>query len=677
MTMQMPAVKFDLIHLKGGWDQKTPTLDLPSGYCKEALNFECSVTGGYSRIAGYERYDGQAKPSDAVFKTISVVSFATVPTVGTTVSGATSGATGVVIATAADYIVITKTTGTFSTSEVIMNGLTVVGTAKIPTTGVSIQNAAIYTGLAADQYRANITAVPGSGPTIGCTLFNDVVYALRANVGGTAVDLYKSTVAGWVQVPFFNELSFTAGTTAPADGATITQGAVTATIRRVMRQSGAWTGSAAGRFIVTNPVGGNFVAGAATIGATTVTLSGVQTAITMAPGGKMEWAEGNFAGGVSTARIYGCDSVNRAFEFDGITLAPIVTGTTPDAPKHISVHKNYLFISVQSALVFSAPGLPYDWTALSGAGVIGVGQNITGLCVLPGAQTTATLLVTSRENTFMLYGIGAASWNLVTFNTGAGALDYTIQNMAQTYWMDDRGVVSLQTSLNYGNFDQSTLTANINKFIEEKRTRVTYSTLDRRRSQYRVFFNDGTGLYLTSVNGQVMGSMPVYFPNPVYMADERKYSDGSEASFFCSTNGFVYQMDKGTSFDGVAIDAYITLNYNSSGSARIRKRYRKCALEMSSNGFCQVSFGYLLGYSSTSISQALPVSYSTDVQVMQWDNFTWDNFTWDGRTLSPTECEMTGTAENVAIVFRSSTPYYQQFTINSAIVHYSMRRAMR
>jgi len=151
MTIQMPQVKFDLIQMKGGWDQKTPTLDLASGFAKEALNFECSVAGGYSRIAGYERYDGHARPSDAVWKTIFVTAFTTTPAVGATVTGATSAATGVVCAVAAEYIVITKTTGTFSTTEVIMNGASVVGTAKVPTTGMTSQNSAIYTSLAADN----------------------------------------------------------------------------------------------------------------------------------------------------------------------------------------------------------------------------------------------------------------------------------------------------------------------------------------------------------------------------------------------------------------------------------------------------------------------------------------------------------------------------------------------
>ena len=48
--------------------------------------------------------------------------------------------------------------------------------------------------------------------------------------------------------------------------ATVTQGAVTAIVNRVMTQSGAWLGATAvGQFVITNPAGGNFAAGAATL----------------------------------------------------------------------------------------------------------------------------------------------------------------------------------------------------------------------------------------------------------------------------------------------------------------------------------------------------------------------------------------------------------------------------
>ena len=327
--------------------------------------------------------------------------------------------------------------------------------------------------------------------------------------------------------------------------------------------------------------------------------------------------------------------------------------------------------------MFSAAGYPYNWQAAVFAGEIGVGDDITGIKLMPGSSATAALLVTSRNNTYLLYGTGYASWNFVSYNNGCGALDYTCQNMADTYMMDDRGVTALKTSLVYGNFDTSTLTYSINKFIDQHRSTASYAALNRLKSQYRIFFKDGYGLYITIVNGTLVGIMPVYFPTPVYMADDGKYSNGAEANFFCGTDGYLYQMDQGTSFDGLPMNEFLTLNFDPSNSARVRKRYRKAAVEMSGSGYCSFSFGYTLSYGNSDISQSNYASYSSNAQLMQWDNFTWDNFVWDGQTVVPSECEMTGTGENVAITIRASSPYVQPYTLNSIILHYSYRRALR
>jgi hypothetical protein len=327
--------------------------------------------------------------------------------------------------------------------------------------------------------------------------------------------------------------------------------------------------------------------------------------------------------------------------------------------------------------MFSAPGLPYDFTALSGAGEIGCPDLITGTIVLPGSQSTAAMLVTTRSNTFILYGTGASTFQLNSYNTGAGCVDYASQNMDDTYVYDDRGIAKLTTTLNYGNFDSATLTANIKPFIESKRGKVSHATLNRQKSQYRVFYTDGTGLYVTVVNQQLLGCMPVYFPNPIYQVINSKFNSGEEATFFCSTNGMVYQMEKGTSFDGASLDGYITLNVNPSGSPRLLKRYRKAALEVSGSGYAEFNLGYSLGYSNRKITQPISVLYETNVNQMTWDNFTWDNFTWDGNSTLPNEIELIGTAENIAITIRSTTPYWQSFTLNSVILHYSGRRMMR
>ena len=683
--LTMSPVRYRAFTLQGGYDLSTPSLTLKPGAFRTGQNFTISSTGGYSRIGGYERYDGQAKPSNAEYVAVQVVSFTNIPSVGQTLTQATSGATGYIILVGANFLVLTKVTGTFDETHAVAVGATPIGTATTLTVVPSVLENAQYLNLAADVYRADILIVPGSGAVLGVVgaVFSSVdnLYAFRANVGGTAVDMYKSSGSGWVQVTFYNEVLFTAGSViTPADGAVLTQGGVTATVRRVVTRSGAWTGTAAGAFVITNPVGGNFAAGAATLtGGATATLSGIQTAITLAVGGKFEFAAGNFSGQLGTLRIYGCDGVNRAFEFDGTTLVPITTGASPDAPKHIAVHKNFLFLSIQSSIFYSGVGTPFRWLPVDGGGEIATGDTVSNLVVLPGNQTTATLAVVGRGSTSMLYGTSAATWNFVTFSNGVGGLDYTAQNMAETYVFDDRGIVSLQTTLNFGNFASASLTQNIKAFIEDKRTKIAYSTVLREKNQYRVFFNDGYGLYLTVVNGKYLGAAPVFFENPVYCAWEGELTTGAEASYFgAATGGYVYQLDVGSSFDGEPIEAFFTLAYDFANSPRINKQWRHASIEMQGDFYAAISFGYNLGYNSTEVDQPGVVSYASSFQAAPaWDVFTWDAFIWDGVTLSPTEVDVVGTAENIQATISSTTDYIYPFTVNSVIYHYTPRRGLR
>jgi hypothetical protein len=60
-------VQSEFIPFRGGADLVSPMLQVKSGYAREAQNFELDINGGYRRMVGYERYDGQAKPSDAIY----------------------------------------------------------------------------------------------------------------------------------------------------------------------------------------------------------------------------------------------------------------------------------------------------------------------------------------------------------------------------------------------------------------------------------------------------------------------------------------------------------------------------------------------------------------------------------------------------------------------------------
>lgn len=695
----------------GGLDLVTPSLRQQPGALQDVLNFECAQFGGYSRVDGYERIDGRPAPSDATYVIVQIGNnpdiddfdsdfdddftndppteqFLFTPSIGQTVAQAASGAIGTIIAVVTapkPYVVLTAVSGVFDhSSSLTVLGTIVIGLAVQLSVSLDSRTKAIYTAAAADYYRAQIQAVPGSGPVLGVVAMAfagvDQLYAFRGSPGNTAALLYKASPAGWVLVPYYNLVSFTAGGTAvPLDGDTLTQGGITATIKRVMWQSGAWAGSAVGQFVVTTPVGGNFSAGGAiTTSGATVTLSGAQTAITMAAGGRFEFEKCNFSGQLVTRRIYGCDGVNPCFEFDGDTLAPIKTGLTIDRPLHIRFHKNFLFIAQESSLLYCAAGNPFKWSAVDGAGEIATGDTVTGMITLPGSQTTATLGVYLRSNTAFLYGTDPTTFNFVTFNTGIGAVPYSIQNLFDTFFLDTLGVVTLKTTLNWGNFLPTTLTKNILPFIARERGNLLASSVNREKSQYRLFFSDGYVLHCTILNQQYLGSGLAFYPTTMQCVDTTSLLTGDEATYAGGSEGFVYQLDVGTSFDGAVIYAFFTTAWDAMKSPRILKRFRAASIEVQGENFAEIQYGYQIGYNSSQLAQLPPVTAALNLSaVPQWDSFVWDEFVWDGSGLTPTDIDETGTAENVQVTISSGTNYIASYTVASIIHHYSMRRGMR
>jgi hypothetical protein len=678
---QLPQVRYDQIRMVGGMDQITPTLSLPPGVVRRAANFECSLNGGYTRIAGYERFDGRPNPSDARYNVLTCTLTSAIA-VGDTVTGYTSAATGKVIAVDGSNIVITRESGTFLIDEAVI--VSTVNVGVIDAIAGSVADGlldATYKSLAAADYRADIDEVPGSGSVLGVLFYDGDLYAWRNNAGATAAVMHKSSSSGWTAVTFGKELSFTSGTGEIVDGQTVTgaTSGATGVVSRVVLQSGTWgAGTAAGRLILSSSTGTFTAAENLQVGGVTKAIGGgAASQITLSPGGRFQGMVANFGGGQSNKRMYVCDGVNRAFEFDGTVMVPISTTMSPDVPTRIAIHKQHLFLAFGHSLQFSAISNPYVWDPVLGAGEIAMNDSITQLLSLPGDQSSGAMAVYTRTDTSVLYGTSAEDFALSTFNVGTGGVANTGQNLDQSYILSERGVMGLGTTLNFGNFATASLTMNLRPFIQVRKNLASASIVNREKGQYRVFFSDGYGLYLTIANGKYVGAMPVQFPVPVLCTSEGQSEDGAETSFFGSSDGFVYRLDAGTSFDGAVIPANLSLVYNSTKSPRILKRYRKASVEMTGDSFAEFAFGYDLGYRTQFLDQPSDSTHENDLRSAYWDSMTWDNFVFDGNDISPSEVEVTGTAENMGIRISSVSELLQPFTVNSIIVHYTLRRGIR
>ncbi len=672
-----------MIQFGGGCDFETPPLSTPSGLCRAAQNYEADVMGGYARVLGYERHDGRPAPSAATAVVLDITLTGSIA-VGNTVTGVTSAATAVVVAVESGYIVVTKVVGTFVSGEVLNVAAAPQATTTSAAHGASTPALrAYYKNLAADEYRDDIAAPTGVGNSLGGFRFNGVTYTWRNNTGGTAASLWKSSSIGWTAVALGRQLSFTSGGTyVIAEGDTITgaTSAATAVITRVVLTSGTFAGgTAAGKLIFASQTG-TFQSENLNVGANlnVATIGGNSAAITMLPGGRFEHVVENFGGAANTTRVYGCDGVNKGFEFDGTVFVPIDTGMTADTPLHVHVNQLQLFFSFGGSVQHSGPGTPYVWSAILGASELAMGDTVTGFQAQPGSESVGAMAIFTRNRTAILYGTGVSNWKLNTYRKELGAYAYTNQDVGYTMFLDDQGVTSLKTAQSYGNFAHAALSSRIKSWVNGKRTKATASCVVRDKSQYRLFFSDAYVLYFTF--SKLGGMMPVKLANAATWAWSSEESDGSEVVYFGSTNGMVYQMERGTSFDGAEISHNINIAWDFLGSPNLVKRFHHARLEVSGDGYSEFAFTYKLGYASTEIAQP-----GTQSEALSFSSGTWDDgvseydsgITWDGTTLAPALVDMGGEGENLSLIIRGSSDYFEAVRFSGAVVHHSKRRYLR
>jgi hypothetical protein len=678
IQLPQPNHRNDFVAFGGGLDVNTPPVMIPPGFVRNAQNFEEDINGGYQTIMGYERFDGRPSPSAATFAQLAYSVAGTVA-VGDTITGATSGATGKVIAITPTAFVLTRVTGTWAAENTTAGGATVSGPV---TTGASTSAlAAQYTALAADDYRADITAVPGTGRVLGVVYFKGTVYAFRNSAApATDVSLHKSSTSGWTLVPLGVYVPYTVGSGAkPAIGATITQGGVSGVLTGITVESGSFgAGDAAGRLFFASTSGGNFAAGAFTAGI--AATSGVQANVTIPnQNGRYEFTVTTFTGALTDQKIYGCDGANYGFEFDGTTYIPIHTGLSAalDKPTHVADRQNHLFFALDASIMNSAIGDPYNWQTTLGAAEIACRDVVTGLKVQPGGETSPAMAVYCRNRSYVLYGTSASDWQLTELGDETGAIPWSVQRIGQTYVLDDRGVTTLATTQRFGNFSEAVISNRVRSWLQARRALLTDSHVARDKQQYRLFFSDGSAAYWRIGSKQV-SMMPMLFPNPVRCSwSSEVYAGGEEVIYFGSDNGFVYQMEKGTSFDGTTKDCFLELVFNNSKSYRGLKKYRRISFEMNGEGYSVFSASYDLSYGSTDYAQPDQISNTVDLATARWDEFVWDEFVWDGTPLTNLSLSTPGHGENIAVRIQVSGTYFSPALFSGAFIEYTPLRMLR
>jgi hypothetical protein len=662
---------------RGGLDQASPSLAVPAGRAIAALNYE-SVVNGYRRVQGHERDDGRLPSSLSALRLNFTGQTGGTFAANATLTGGTSGATAIILQQIGSTVVLTNVAGTFVNGETITSG------AVHASSSSSIYTIANdpYDASAENWLRPQIQTVPGSGPVRGGFVFNGIVYAVRDDAGATQGKIYKASAAGWVAQSFGRLLRFRLGLVAIAEGATVTgaTSGATAHVDRVIVKTGAWGAAlaadqAAGNLVVSAQTGTFQVNEVLNVGATasaTNDSGGNSSAITLPPGGRYAFKVKNFYGATNRRRAYGVNGVGTGFEYDGgSVLVPIETGTPTDTPERIFEIANALgFTFPGGSIQISEPGEPCVFNALLGALEIGFGDDVTD--VIDSSDDAVVFFGKAKVAT--LTGRGVDTFVLSEITEEAGAEAWTAQKVGRILYLDQRGLRDLTTTAAWGNFLAGAMSQLFDRYLDAKRragAKPVASLRCKTKSQYRVYYDDGTGF--TVFMGEKKPEMLPFETDAlrVYATFAGEMADGSEGMFACGTNGFVYRIDSGTSFDGVNIRAFIMLPFNHLGSVNMNKRFLSVSIELDAAQQTRLGvvaqFDYGDGDQPISGNQDFSSFTAADDFIIKggggdfiltsgggnWDSAAWGQFYWSTAYQGLAEADIAGAGRNVSLIIAS------------------------
>lgn len=396
------------------------------------------------------------------------------------------------------------------------------------------------------------------------------------------------------------------------------------------------------------------------------------TTPTLTPGGRYEFSIANQGASSSTINLYGVDGKNHLFMFDGTTFSQITGPITNLFPTHLEVLASQVMVNSYpgGTFVFSAVG---DFTDFVNGGEIGVGDEITAMDL----QANNSMAVFCKNRTYVLYGTSKLDFQLQDLSKTTGAVEYSVQTIGDSIYLDDRGMTRLNRVQEFGNFDMATMSQKIEPLLQKYARRVTASYAIKEKNQYRICFDDGTGVICTFFGREVAGFSTFDFGQVVRCAYSGEDANGFEVVFFGTDDGYVYHAEKGFSFDSLNIDHVVRPAFNSLGYPEYKKSWKKVVLEIDTVSKATITCIPEFDYSDPENP------YHTAKEIIAlggggyWDEGSWDEAKWSSASTFTADFYIEGVSRNMTVTFSGTTNNEPPHQLNSLILHYSMRGRRR
>jgi hypothetical protein len=284
------------------------------------------------------------------------------------------------------------------------------------------------------------------------------------------------------------------------------------------------------------------------------------------------------------------------------------TGTNdPLGAEHVAIFKSTAFYAKGNTLFFTAPFSVDDFSAANGAGSISVSANITGLAIFRDQ-----LIIFTTNTVQRLTGSTAADFQVSPITDRIGCINGdTIQEFGgDIIYLAPDGIRLLSATDRIGDFGLDIASDKIAKdsiaFLGS--TPIFSSVILREKGQYRIFayvesenVTSAKGLIATKFISQ--GGTGVNWSTTkgikAYASDSR-YTNTEETIAFSNSDGYVYIMDTGSSFDGAAIEAIYESPFMPLTDPQVRKSFYKMTLYAQPSGNMSLDLNLKYNFDSSS-----------------------------------------------------------------------------
>lgn len=395
----------------------------------------------------------------------------------------------------------------------------------------------------------------------------------------------------------------------------------------------------------------------------------------------------NFYATVGLDSIYGAHGLPRAFAYNGTDFYKIFTqaDATKDSPRCIADHQGHLALGFQEGRVdISASGQPYNFDGVLGASEWAIGDTITGLQPLSGSL----LGVFAASSIWGISGSNIDNFTTQVIVPRTGAIEYTLTSMGNIIYANSYGLYTLEQTEQYGDYVGNPLSQDVSTWLRPRLIRKATSNKEvitcwpsRTKNQYRLGFSDGYILTMT-LNYPKDYTLGITYARqqifPTFSKQKYFYNDGNtydtlydypdivlaavsselditgeerihianiqpvtqnEGGFDVATNPlrrtfptYVYETDKGWSFDGSYIPHFVELNWyfgespvEMAGIQKIRIHgltKGNVGLQVSVNGMQSDRQFYLSDYSTPALIPVPPVFMFINPNFVPTTNYT-------------------------------------------------------